>query len=104
MRLSVKVQPGARREEVVGFEGDVLRVRVIAPPDKGKANEAVVALLAKMLGVAKRDVTLVRGAGNRQKVIEVTGLSGAEMRRRLGQPVPNDPANYLEHDDRRQRR
>ncbi len=102
MRLSVKVQPGARREEITGFEGGVLRMRVTAPPEKGKANEAVVALLAKTLGVAKRDVTLVRGVTSRQKVLEVTGLSEAEVWRRLGHPVLDNPANDLKDDDRRQ--
>jgi len=74
-RIPVKVQPRARRNEVVGFQGDTLRVRVTAPPDRGRANQAVVELLAESLGIAKREVALVRGAASREKLVAVEGLA-----------------------------
>ena len=82
-RLSVRVQPRASRDEIVGWQGDVLRVRVGAPPVEGEANAAVAALLAKALGVRASAVGVVRGQRGRDKVIQVEGLSGEEIRRRL---------------------
>ena len=83
-RLSLRVQPGAKRSEVVGWQGEVLRVRVQAPPLEGRANAAVVELLARALGIPRGRVTLERGEASRDKVIAVEGLDAAEVRRRLG--------------------
>ncbi|MBI3637889.1 MAG: DUF167 domain-containing protein [Candidatus Rokubacteria bacterium] len=82
-RLSVRVQPRASRDEIVGWQGDVLRVRVGAPPVEGEANAAVAALLAKALGVRSSAVSLVRGERGREKVVRVRGLGLDEIRRRL---------------------
>lgn len=65
--LEVKVTPKARENKVVGFEGDVLKIRVTDAPEKGKANDAVVALLAKFFSIAKRDVILASGETSRRK-------------------------------------
>lgn len=64
--FAVKVTPKARRN-TVDAAGPVLRIHVTAPPDKGKANDAVVRLLADALGVAKSRLTLIRGATSREK-------------------------------------
>ncbi len=82
--LTIRVQPGARRSEVVGWDGDTLRVRVAAPPVEGKANEALVELLAEALGVRRRQVEVVKGATSRVKAVRVAGLSLAEVKARLG--------------------
>ncbi len=82
--IRVRVTPRARRDAIEGVQGDALRVRVTAPPVKGAANEAVIALLAERLHVPKRDVTLVRGANQRTKVVAVAGLPPEEVRKRLG--------------------
>ncbi|MDP6606997.1 MAG: DUF167 domain-containing protein [Dehalococcoidia bacterium] len=91
-RISIRLTPRASRDEVVGFEPaagrtggapDVLRVRVTAPPVDGRANTALTRLLAKRLGVARRDVTVVSGQSSRQKVVAVEGLSPAEVCERL---------------------
>jgi uncharacterized protein len=86
VRLRVRAQPGASRSEVVGWQGDTLRVRVQAPPLEGRANAAVIELLAKALGVPRRSVRLERGETSREKVIAVDDLDEAEIRRRLGWP------------------
>jgi hypothetical protein len=78
--LSVHVQPGARRSEVVGRHGDALKVRVAAPPVDGKANLAVVELLASTLDA---DVEIVGGASSRRKRVKVSGVTAAEVRARL---------------------
>jgi len=83
-RLEVRVQPRARRDEIAGERDGLLLVRVTAPPVDGRANEAVRKLLAKRLGVAPGRVAVVRGAGARNKLIEVDGLDSAALRRALG--------------------
>jgi uncharacterized protein len=78
--LAVHVQPGARRSEVVGWHGDALKVRVAAPPVDGKANRAVVELLASAL---EADVEIVEGASGRRKRVKLSGVTADEVRARL---------------------
>ena len=80
VRFTVRVQPRASRSAIDGIHGDALRVRLSAPPVDGAANEALVELLAKALGVAKRDVRVVAGSASRSKVIEVEGVGSARVR------------------------
>jgi len=81
--LSIKAVPGAKRNQIAGPLGDRLKVKVSAPPEGGKANEAICALLASALGVKSRDVAVVGGATNPEKSIRVRGLSASEVARRL---------------------
>jgi uncharacterized protein len=83
-RLRLRVSPGASRSEVVGAHGDGWKVRVSAPPEAGKANEAVRDLLAGALGIPRSDTEIVAGAGSRDKVVAIRGLSPAEADKRLG--------------------
>jgi uncharacterized protein (TIGR00251 family) len=80
MLLPIRVQPRARRDEVVGWQGSTLRVRVTAPPAEGRANQAVVALLAEALGVPRASIELVSGAAGRDKLVRVGRLSLEEVR------------------------
>ena len=80
LRFAVRVQPRASRSAIEGTHGDALRVRLSAPPVDGAANEALVELLAKALGVAKGKVRVVAGAASRSKVIEVDGVGSARVR------------------------
>ena len=73
MRLQVKVFPKSSREELVEKDG-VIKAYVKAAPDKGKANKAVVALVAKKYRVKKTDVSIVTGQTSRNKVVEVSGI------------------------------
>ena len=81
--LKIKVVPGASRTQLSGWLGDSLKVRVSAPPEKGKANAAVEALLARELGLSVKSVRIVSGKGSQQKLVEIEGLSAAELRRKL---------------------
>jgi uncharacterized protein (TIGR00251 family) len=82
--LRVHVHPGARRESLRGIRPDgALKVEVCAPPEGGQANDAVSALLAEALGIGKRRVTVVRGRTSRAKVLEIEGLTGDELGRRI---------------------
>jgi uncharacterized protein len=81
--LNVRLQPRARKNEVAGERGEVVTVRVTAPPVDGKANEALCRLVAKRAGVARGAVTIVRGGRSRDKVVRVEGRSREELRRAL---------------------
>lgn len=82
--LAVKAIPGAAHDEVAGWLGEALKVKVKAPPVDGRANEALCEFLAERLGLPRRAVTVRRGEGSRQKLLAIEGLDEAEARARLG--------------------
>ena len=84
LHLHLKVVPGASRSALAGAYGDRLKVRVAAPAESGKANKAVLALLAETLDVPLQSLELVRGASMPLKTLAVTGLSRTEAAVRLG--------------------
>src|SRR5262245_57206089 len=77
--LPVRVEPRARQDEVVGWRGPTLRVRVTAPPTEGRANEAVRRVLANALGVPRSTIELVRGAASRDKLVRIGHRSLEEI-------------------------
>jgi uncharacterized protein (TIGR00251 family) len=81
-RLTVVVSPNASRSEIVGRHGDGWKARVAAPPERGRANAALVELLSEALGVPREHVSVVAGHTARRKVVAVAGLE-QEMERRL---------------------
>jgi hypothetical protein len=82
--LRVRLTPRAARSRIDGWDGDLLRVRVAAPPVEGKANDALLRLLAKALDVPPSRLRLVKGRTSREKVIAVEGVSQEDVRTRLG--------------------
>ena len=82
-QLSVCVQPGASRSEVAGLHGAELKVRVKAPPVDGKANEALLACLAKLFRVKRSQCELLRGETSRSKTVFVRDLNEALARAEL---------------------
>jgi hypothetical protein len=81
--LAVKVVPGASRSAIAGPHGEGLRVRVAAPPERGRANAALVELLAESLGVRRQDVHVLSGHGSARKIVHLATLAPAEAARRL---------------------
>lgn len=77
--LSVHAQPGAGRTHVVGRHGDAVKIRVAAPPEKGRANDALTEVLVRSFGVAASDVELVNGAASRSKEFRISGVDPAEF-------------------------
>lgn len=83
MKIALKVTPGARRNEILGWEDDypqigrVLRVKIAAPPVEGKANKEIVTFMAKTLGIPKSAVELLHGSTGRIKLIQVP--DGADL-------------------------
>ena len=82
-RITVTVSPGAGRSELVGRHGDGWRARVAAPPERGRANEALCRLLAEALALPRNSVRVVAGRSARAKIVEIDGLQPAEIERRL---------------------
>ena len=81
--LRLRVVPGATRSRVVGRHGDAWKVRVSAPPEGGRANDAVLAVLAAALDVTRRDLELVSGRSSRDKVVVLDGMTLDVAERRL---------------------
>ena len=82
-RLTLRVSPGAASTAVVGRYGGGWKLRVAAAPQDGKANAAVVRLLADVLDLPERDVAIVSGQGSRDKTVAVAGIADDEIERRL---------------------
>ena len=80
----MKVVPGSSRDKVVGILGEALKIATSAPAEKGRANTAVAAALAKALGTARRSVELVSGMTNPRKEFRISGMTAEQVRRRLG--------------------
>ena len=91
LRLAVRLTPRGGREAIDGWavDGDgrpYLKVRVAAPPVEGAANLALIAFLAKVLGLPKSSLTIASGAGARLKLIDIAGCDLVSLERVLGQP------------------
>lgn len=84
VRFSVRVQPRASKNEIVGLQGIWLKVRVTAPPVEGMANDALVELLSTALQITRRNVCIVSGHSSRTKVIEITGVDLESVQRLAG--------------------
>ena len=85
--LQVHVQPGAKSSSIVGIRDGVLFVRVAAPPRAGRANQALLALIAETLSVPKSKVDVVRGQASRYKTVAVEGIGPEELKQTLAQAV-----------------
>ena len=81
--LEIKVIPNARRDEVAGWLGDALKVKIHAPALEGRANEALTEFLAERLELPRRAVALMCGDRSRRKIVHVAGLSIGEVKRLL---------------------
>ena len=81
--LPVRAQPGARITGVLGEQAGALKLAINAPPQDGRANEALVELLRKLLGVKRSQITLLSGAASRDKKFQIDGLTRRELEERL---------------------
>ena len=82
--FTAKVVPGSSRTAVAGLLGDMIKIRVAAPPEKGKANECLIAYLARQLGVKKNAIEILSGHANPVKQVRVAGVSAAKLVEKLG--------------------
>lgn len=82
-RFRVAARPNAGRNAVVGLHDGALKVQLNAQPEKGKANKALIAYLAKILGVGRTDLALIAGQTSRSKTLAVVGFNAGELSLRL---------------------
>jgi len=82
--LAIRVQPRASRSRIAGLHGEAIKVQLTAPPVEGKANKALIALLAKLLRLPKGAITVARGETGRDKVLRFEGVTCVELAERLG--------------------
>ena len=87
-RIAVKVAAGASVEAIRGWQGGCLRVSLVAAPERGKANAALITLLARALDLPKSAITITRGEHSAHKTLCVAGLSEASIHSRLRQDRP----------------
>src|ERR1700690_1066629 len=81
--LSVRIQPRASKNEIVAMASGGLKIRLTAPPVDGAANEALVKFLAAVFSIPKSRVEIVSGHTSREKIVRISGISDAEMKRLL---------------------
>ncbi len=84
VEIAVKVVPGSSRDRVAGLLGEAVKIAVAAPPEKGKANQAVIDVLARALGVRRNAVQIRSGHTQPRKTLAVTGLTAAQACEALG--------------------
>ena len=82
--FAVKVHPRAKKNAITGQVDEVFKLALTAPPVDGKANDACIEFLAKLLNVPRSSVTIAAGQSSRNKVIRVAGLTAQQVRDRLG--------------------
>ena len=84
-RLEAKVVPGSSRTEIVGWLGTALKIKVAAPPEKGKANKAVTKLLSELLQLNQECIAIVQGSSSQRKVIEIAGITPEQLNSTLSE-------------------
>jgi hypothetical protein len=89
--LNVKAQPGARRRGITGIHGGALKVAVTEPPEKGKANRAIVDVLCEALGLRAAQIEIRSGETSKQKRLIVRGITSDELERRVSAALAEQP-------------
>lgn len=83
--LNIKVIPGASRDRIAGKLGDAIKVQVAAAPERGKANDAVINLIAGLLGLRRSEVQITRGHTQPRKVLEINGIDQQTLDQRISE-------------------
>jgi uncharacterized protein (TIGR00251 family) len=86
-QLSLKVIPGAARAGIVGWLGESLKIKVTAPPEKGKANREVITILSEAINIAPAAISILKGKTAAFKLVEIDNLSTADVKKRINQTL-----------------
>jgi uncharacterized protein (TIGR00251 family) len=78
-RLTVRVQPNSRKNEVIGFREDILYLKISAPPVEGKANREMVNYLSDILGIARSRIIVEKGTAGRRKLVGISGMNREQI-------------------------
>lgn len=81
--IAVKVQPNARKNEVIGFSNDYWRIKIAAPPEKEKANKELIKFLSEILDLKKANLSIIKGLTNHNKLIAIEGMTLEAITTRL---------------------
>ena len=81
--ISVKVQPNAGNNGIVSLSSGIWRIKIAAPPDKGKANKELIAFLSTLLGISKSSITIIRGQTSHHKVLAIAGIGENALQSKL---------------------
>jgi len=81
--LTIQVHPNAKRNEVLGFEEGILRLKIAAPPVEGKANKELISFLSKTLGTSKSSITIDHGHISKVKIVTILGLDRNQIYERI---------------------
>ena len=79
MRISIYIQPRASKTEVAGMHDGLIKIRIASPPVDDAANRALVGFIAERLGIAKRQITIIAGRTGRRKVLDIDGMTLAQI-------------------------
>lgn len=77
--MTVKAVPGSSKDAIIGLLGDMLKIKVSAAPEKGKANKSIIALLSKELGIAKKNIEIISGSTTAIKQIQIAGVTQEDV-------------------------
>jgi hypothetical protein len=84
IRLEIKVQPRSSKNQIVGEHNGALKVKLTAPPVEGEANQALLAYLASILKIPKKNVVLLKGESSRNKILEIRGVNVESFLKKTG--------------------
>ena len=82
-KIAVQISPGASKNEIMGMVNDVLRIKIAAPPVKGKANKELIDYLSHLLGISKDKLDILKGHTSKNKIISIDGLSKVSVLEKL---------------------
>jgi uncharacterized protein len=82
-KIAVQIYPGAAKNEITGMQNDVLRIKIAAPPVKGKANKELIDYLSHLLGITKNRIVIIKGDTSKNKLISIDGLSKVKILEKL---------------------
>jgi len=77
--LPVKIQPNSSKNEIAGFEGEVLKIRIKAAPEKDKANLELIRFLSKKFNISRSDITIIKGRTSRKKMLQLENISRKDL-------------------------
>ena len=86
MKLQIKVIPGSSRDCIAGWLGNILKIRVTAPAEKGKANNAVEKIITDALGISGKQVCIIKGKTSVRKIVEITGMDEVKIYEKIRVP------------------
>ncbi len=82
-KIAVQIHPGAAKNEITGVQNDVIRIKIAAPPVKGKANKELIDYLSRLLDISKDRLNIIKGHTSKNKLISIDGLSRGEILEKL---------------------